>query len=360
MALTGNKGEWSEIYVLFKLLGEKEIHAGDGELNKLEICYPVLKVLRDEAQRKLEYSIDANVVAIHEDGEEFIKIGVSDFLKQSEVLFSQIRDTSGSSAFPIPSLDTFLQKIHCERLKASSQDKADIHVVLHDYHTGMTPNLGFSIKSDAGAAPSLLNASRATSFIYELEGSNIDDNAMNEINSIEGGRKIQNRVKAISDKKVKLKFTSMPNSTFENNLRMIDSNLPEIIAWMLTDCYINRDMDIKKAVERIREANPMQFNLTEGHDLYGYKIKSLMVCTALGMVPATRWDGKYDATGGYIVVKSDGDIVCFHIYDRNLLEDYLFCNTKFDTPDPERHDMGKVYKVDGRYYFNLVLQIRFR
>ena len=28
MALSGNKGEWSEIYALFKLLGEGKVHAG--------------------------------------------------------------------------------------------------------------------------------------------------------------------------------------------------------------------------------------------------------------------------------------------------------------------------------------------
>ena len=54
MALTGNKGEWSELYVLFKLLGEKKIHAGDGKLNKLRVFYPVLSIIRDELERHLE------------------------------------------------------------------------------------------------------------------------------------------------------------------------------------------------------------------------------------------------------------------------------------------------------------------
>lgn len=84
-----------------------------------------------------------------------------------------------------------------------------------------------------------------------------------------------------------------------------------------------------------------------------------MVCIALGMLPATRWNGKYEATGGYIVVKSDGDVICFHIYDRNLLEDYLFCNTKFETPKSSRYEMGQIYKRGDKYFFNLILQIRF-
>jgi len=32
MPLTGNKGEWSEIYALFRLLGEGKVHAGDANI----------------------------------------------------------------------------------------------------------------------------------------------------------------------------------------------------------------------------------------------------------------------------------------------------------------------------------------
>lgn len=36
MALTGNKGEWSEIYTLLKLLGEGKVYAGDQHMNKIQ------------------------------------------------------------------------------------------------------------------------------------------------------------------------------------------------------------------------------------------------------------------------------------------------------------------------------------
>lgn len=78
--ITANKGEWSELYVLFKLLGEKKVHAGDGNLNKLEAYYPVLKVLRDELERHLEYSVNKDIVIITEDETEIARINVIDFL----------------------------------------------------------------------------------------------------------------------------------------------------------------------------------------------------------------------------------------------------------------------------------------
>ena len=34
--ITGNKGEWSEIYTLFKLLGDKQLFLGNKDIEKLE------------------------------------------------------------------------------------------------------------------------------------------------------------------------------------------------------------------------------------------------------------------------------------------------------------------------------------
>ncbi len=358
--LKGNKGEWSELYVLFKLLGEGKVYSGDGLLNRLESFYPVLNILRDELDRHLEYLIDKDIVVVTENDNEIARINVTEFLEKSKELFLHIVDKHDrKAAFEIPVLEGFLNKIHCEKIKAKSKDKADIHIVIHDYHTGLKPKLGFSIKSDAGSNPTLLNASKPTVITYELVGNEINDNIVNEINSINGNRKIQDRVNEIYSKGISLNFSEIKNVVFRNNLRLIDSCLPDIIAWMLQDCYYKRDMKIVNAVERIHSVNPLDYDLSNGHDFYGYKIKSLMVCTALGMLPATPWNGRYEATGGYIVVKKDGDVICFHIYDRNLLEDYLFHNTKFETPKNERYQMGQIYKTDDKYYFDLVLQIRF-
>lgn len=155
-------------------------------------------------------------------------------------------------------------------------------------------------------------------------------------------------------------FIDVQSKVFHNNLVMMDCCLPRLLADMLWDSYKYKEMNIVKAVKRATKKNFMGFDLSTGHDFYGYKMKALMVNSALGMLPAKPWTGKYEATGGYIVVKDDGDIVCFHIYDRNLLEDYLFHNTKFETPD-SRWNFGYIYKDgDGAFYFKLNLQIRFK
>jgi hypothetical protein len=76
-------------------------------------------------------------------------------------------------------------------------------------------------------------------------------------------------------------------------------------------------------------------------------------------MPSKVWTGQYDATGGYLIIKENGDVLCYHIYNRNEFENYLFNNTKLDTASSSRHDFGTVYEENGELYFKLNLQIRF-
>lgn len=43
--------------------------------------------------------------------------------------------------------------------------------------------------------------------------------------------------------------------------------------------------------------------------MYAYKIKQFLLAFALGMTVSSPWDGCFNANGGYIVVKKDGDVI---------------------------------------------------
>lgn len=78
------------------------------------------------------------------------------------------------------------------------------------------------------------------------------------------------------------------------------------------------------------------------------------------MMPARQWDGRYEANGGYIVVKENGDVVCYHFYKRNDVEDNLYNNTRFDRPSRKRYGWGTIIRgEDGKLFMRLNLQIRF-
>jgi type II restriction enzyme len=359
MALTGNRGEWSELYALFKILGDKELHPGDASLNRIQkIVYPVIEVLRLEAGVERRYSFDSNLVVVSADGNEACRMSVERFMHQAQVLFSEINAGVGS-AFEAVNTQSFLDKIKCVALKAGSSDKSDITVIIHDSRVSSEQQLGFSIKSQLGSASTLLNASGATLFIYEIERG-LTEEDVERINGINTKTKIGDRVNAIIDAGGILKFRRVSSSIFENNLVMIDSCMPEILAEMLLIHRTEKESTLSNLTALLKENNPIGFDTESGHNFYEYKIKRLLTDSALGMVPQTRWEGRYDATGGYIVVKSDGDVVCYHIYDKNAFEDYLLHNTKIETPSSSRHDFGSLYREDGKLFFALCLQIRFK
>ncbi len=78
------------------------------------------------------------------------------------------------------------------------------------------------------------------------------------------------------------------------------------------------------------------------------------------MMPSKVWTGEYDATGGYLIVKADGEIVCYHIKKKNEFENYLFANTKLETASSSKHKFGEVYEENGEFFIKLNLQIRFK
>lgn len=122
MTKTANKGEWSEIYVLFKLLGEKQVYAGDGNLNKIEnLFYPILKILRDEKKGHYEYTLEDDIVVVTEDGIELLRRKVSDFLEKAGMLLSIIRQSNG--AFVAPEIEQFMSEIHCSNIKSKISEK---------------------------------------------------------------------------------------------------------------------------------------------------------------------------------------------------------------------------------------------
>lgn len=360
MAITGNKGEWSELYALFRLLGEGKVHAGDADLNKLDLYYPILNIIREES-KKYEYkpNKEQNIVVIDEDGNEYARISMDKFMEESTKLLETIKGAGSQRAFEVPDAESFMSQIGCTKIKAPSKDKADIHIVIHDLRTNMTPMLGFSIKSQLGSASTLLNPGMPTNITYKIVGGDMTDLEMKEINAIEDHLP---RMQALLEKGYLLEYYEIAHETFKNNLLFLDMCMPELVA----RCLVLSSMpsfgtSIKDIVKIVSKENPFGFTGKDVTAFYEHKMKVLLLDTALGMTPATEWDGRYDANGGYLVVKSDGDIVCYHFYNKNDVEDYLYNNTRFDRASRTRYDFGSLYRgEDGNVYIKLNLQIRFK
>lgn len=362
MPLTGNKGEWSEIYTLLKLLGEGKVYAGDQNLNKIQdLFYPIIMILRQEKEGTFNYKLqNSDVVIQTPEGEELLRIPASVFLMEAEKLLMAINKNVG--AFAIPQIEIFMNQIHCHSLKAKSSDKTDIKIILHDRRTKMNSEMGFSIKSQLGGNSTLLNASKATNFNFKINDITLSDEKIANINSLNSKQnKVIDRVNAIKKAGGKLVFDKVDNPTFRNNLIMLDGDLPVIIAHLLLEQLDNGTSTLNELVEKLTLNNPLNYDVTQASPFYEYKIKHLLTSAALGMMPATAWNGKFDANGGYLVVKKDGDILCYHFYDRNRFEDYLFSNAYLERSSTTRHKYASIVKEnDGSLSFKLNFQVRLK
>lgn len=133
--------------------------------------------------------------------------------------------------------------------------------------------------------------------------------------------------------------------------------MDKIIAATLLYFYKDGISNCDEMVEKFEQKNPMNYGNVSA---YKYKFKKFLTAVAWGMKPATVWDGLDEAIGGYIVVTKEGNVLAYHIYNRNYFEEYLLKNTKYETASISMHDFGEVYSENGEDFIKLNLQMRFR
>lgn len=349
MNLKFNKGEWSELLVFLSVLFEGQIHAADEDLNRIdEIFYIVLKAIRNNVEYVLENHKELRI--INTDKSEFV-VSIIDFEDEIQALYEKIKNTKGSS-FEILEIQPLLERLEITSIKANSTRKGDLTIQIHDTYTGFKPIIDFSVKSYIGGAPTLLNASGATVFTYLIDAPYVE-NLIDQTNRIMGTSKIKDRISFLNSQNVKWQFSNSMDETFYYNLQMIDSRMPEILAGLVLTSYLVQGKKMNDVVDLYCE------KFKENKELVEHKIKDFLTAIALGMMPKTKWLGIDEANGGYIIVKPNGDIVCYHIYDRNRLRNYLYKNTKFDSPSSSRTGAGLLVKEDDDVKFRLTCQIRF-
>jgi hypothetical protein len=369
--LRGNRGEWSELYAFLKLLADTKLYAADEDLNKMEnIFYPIIKIIRDEIVGERIYktedgcgNLDGNIRIFDSENNEIATVPIRKFMDNSKKLYNMILSKKGRSFTADNEIQDFLKTIDFYSLKSPSSKKTDIVLVIHDYRTNTQPRLGFSIKSMLGQKSTLFNPSGATNFIYRVTNkeNNIDsDNIYTELNKINNMSVIK-KINWLFDHAFNLEFKEMQNSNFMYNLQLIDSRMPEIISYILLVGYAGNSSDktFRSLLNVTKKKNPLGFCDTSTHPFYEYKIKNFLTEIALGMTAGKEWNGMMSATGGIIIVKKDGEIVCYHIYNRNEFQEYLLNHTMLDQPSTSRYGYGNFYTENGEILLKLNLQIRF-
>jgi len=362
--LTGNKGEWSEFYTFLKLLSDGKIYAADNNLNKNEnLFYLIMKIVRGNEQ-DYDYIRGNNIIIQTADGDIVSEVALSDLNEYTKLFYEGIsKGKTGDRAFQLDFAKNVLDTFHTASLSDERKETADIRIVIHDPVTHHEPLLGFSIKSYIGSKPTLFNASKNSNIIYRVTPVLSDS----EIVNLNLMNTYGQRVQWLTENGYTLSYVKMNSEIFRTNLELIDSRLPEILSYLILYKFTSKKNSLSDLTQMLNSTNPCGFNINLNPNFYTYKIRRLLVDAALGMKAGKLWSGNFSATGGYIAVKKDGELLCYHIYNWNDFQDYLMSGTKIDTPDssPNRCDYGtilysnEVGEPEGTF-IKLNFQIRFK
>lgn len=355
-----NKGEWSELYTVLKLILDKHLELvdsnGEGINNKLIV--DSIKCPKNSFELKL----DKKNTFIFKD-----QIGLTEIVSYENILNQKNLDlllkliiSKSQPSFSINEAEELKNKLLLRKVKlGDSKQKSDI--ILDFSNNKQTyPNEGFSIKSYLGSKPTLLNASgKNTNFIFEVCGCNEEKCEM--INSIIGRKKIIDRIKKIYDENLSLVFVKPEVDNFDYNLRMIDTNMPIILSELILGYY---RYGFRSLSENINFCDKMglikkKINYSDVNQIKS-SVKRMLIAFQFGIFQSKKWDGSY-SSNGMIVVKKNGDLIGFHLLYREFIENYIFKNITFEKPSTSRHKYAEIYlDKDNKYKIKLNLQLRYK
>lgn len=356
-----NRGEWSELYALLELLDNQDLKIVNDDLEIIDDnTFKVIGLYIQNNNNEYYFDIKDIDVDVLKNNRIISNVEKTEIRQYKEVLLNKIiKELPGKGSFPIQEMKYILQKLtEGNKIKSSSNLKEDINAKLKDNKLNTIVNkVGYSIKSSLGSPATLLNASSNTNFKYIVEGLAKDD--IKKINNINTRTKLVDRLEYMKDNQAKIKFDIVISDTMNQNLQMIDSKLPEILAEMLLLSYETKEKNISKLLHYVSENNFLNYN-GNSEMYYKKKIGDFLLAVTLGMMPGEIWNGEYDVTGGIILVENDGKILVLDaIYYKEYLVKYLIKNTRLESPSSSRYKMFDIYPDKENNCFNLNLQIRF-
>ena len=377
-----NIGEWSEMYIFFKLMSDRKVYVADKDMNRLkDVFLNIISIIREENKGKEYRYFTGDVVKITLNGEEVATVDSFRFTDNAKKVWDMIiskKDTTFSDQEVID----FLSSIFIQNISSPAQKKseffggtADIVLDTMDYRSGVNQIMGFSCKSDIDAAATLFNASGDnTNFEYEIVD-DFDDEKMNAFNGMfhevtkKGVTKYEvatgDRMRYLKECGVDLRFVNPVKDVARQNLvRCGGIEMPKILGGMLKYYYFEcgaASVGVEDAIKYLADTDYVGYGFDDLYDTYRVKIANLLYAMFTGLRFSKPWSGRSDVSGGYIVVKRDGDVVAFHSCIADEFKDFLIDKLKFEGPSCSRHKYMEIYKKDdGKYYLKLALQFRFK
>lgn len=339
---TLNKGEWSEVFALLRTLSDGILKGCNARLeHQINDTIPFIYLKHTAVNGSdIHYHIEReNIKITNLMNTTFISR--SSLNSAANIIFDKITSPNNRT-FRIIEIDNILAELQSPRLKSPTTSKSDLIIALSENNQSI--ERGFSVKSNLGANTSLVNASKATNFLFEISTVKYEWLPLK-------AKKLVANIPVES-----IRFLGMDNSTYHHNLQLIDLQLPNIIAFMLVHYFRGLSTHISDLLVEIIRQNPLNLSNT---DLYQAKVEDFLVSSALGMVPTQKWNRLHSADGGMMIIKDNQEVVTFYCINAQSMayfRQYLIENCYLDTASTTRHGFGRIYDKN-KLKLNLLIRL---
>lgn len=377
--LTRNRGEWSEIWAVLKVLAEGRISTlsvSNGVISKTGSSVLVHALRTGRSGTVIDYVLERDgrgnpsrlSIRKANTGEMLVPPVPYPIVQEDFEAFDDALAIAGENAkgtFSVAGADELFEKYLFGSGKSPSTLKQDCELALIALDGRTEEMRGFSIKSYTGGSPTLFNASQGAAFRYRLAGQTTAA-AKRSVDSIQK-KSVKSwvvaRVNALHELHAFTADVKAENPVFAKNLSLLDTNMASVIGHLLRigrSSAVNSG-NLKEALELLVREDPLGLGAVFAETYYGFRVRHFLRAAALGMTPATPWDGNEDAEGGMLVVSADRELYCL-LAGKSEFERYLVETTYFDTPSTSRLPGYAEIEEDaeGVVNFKLHLQIRER
>lgn len=356
MAFEATKREWCELYTFFRLLADGKVTLGTPEAKKSENSWPVMMIQREEHDGTRRYYIEEETIRI--ESEQGIKsLPREDFGVVAELILQTVKSSSENDVTSPDGVEEFLDEAGIFDLEAKTEDRTDFSIAF--WHPE-APVHGFNVRSRLSAMNPLLDGGRAANLKLEQSGVKFATPTVNKINALpESPNEVSERMMLIERLGGVLKYSDVADRVFRSNLLMIDLHFPRVLAEMIRIMHLDGISRISELTEIIKQINPLKIKdeLINKHKFYEFKMKQFLMALALGMRPAKIYNGQDSAVEGILLVDGSGAVLCYHKSEKQVMEDFLFLNTRLEKGPLEKDKYGFLEKENGTYYFKLNAKI---
>ncbi len=369
MAFSATKRELGEVYVFFRLLADGAVALGTPDARKDETKHwPVAMIQREEHDGTRRYYIEEKEVrliggTIGKDGtftsankgeQRFPREGFKD---AAEIILRLLKTVSEEEVEVPEGLEAFLDAVAIYDLEAKTEDRTDLHVV---FRHPEAPPTGFTVRCRLAPMNPLLDGGRAANLKLEQSGVKFSIPTVNKVNALpDSPAEVAERMLLIERLGGVLKYADVVDRVFRCNLLMIDLHFPRVLAEMVRMMHLDGITRISELTERIKAMNPLKIKdeLINKHGFYEFKVKQFLLALALGMRPAKIYNGSDSAVEGLFLVTGDGEVLCYHQWERAVFADFLYRNTRLEKSSVDKDKYGFLERENGTWYFKLNVKI---